>query len=141
MKIAICGSMAFSKQMLKAKESLERKGHIVLVPEFLEKFVKNPRWQDGLFETGEHREFKKKHDLIKKHYEKIKRSDAILVLNYDKKGVKNYVGGNTLLEIGFAYILGKSIYMINPPPEELSYCEEIVAMEPIVIDGNLDKIS
>lgn len=35
-------------------------------------------------------------------------SDAILVLNYDKKGIKNYIGGNTLMEMGFAHVHDKA---------------------------------
>ena len=74
------------------------------------------------------------------HFKEIKKSDAILVLNYDKKGIKNYVGGNVLIEMAFAYILDKKIFMLNPVPE-MSYADEIFAMKPVVLNGNLKKIN
>jgi uncharacterized membrane protein (UPF0127 family) len=53
------------------------------------------------------------------------KSDAVLVLNYDRKGIKNYIGGNTLMEIGFAHVLNKKIYLMNPIPEIEFYKSEI----------------
>jgi len=54
--------------------------------------------------------------------------------------VKNYVGGNTLMEIGFAHILNQKIFMLNPIPE-MPYCKsEIEAVKPIIINGDLKKI-
>jgi len=39
MKIAICGSMSLSKEMLEAKSELENLGHEVLVPVHSEKYA------------------------------------------------------------------------------------------------------
>ena len=67
-------------------------------------------------------------------------ADAVLVLNLDKNGIKNYVGGNTLMEIGFAHVLNQKIFMYNPIPET-TYCKsEIEAVRPVVINGDLSKI-
>ena len=63
------------------------------------------------------------------------------MINKDKNGIKNYIGGNSFLEMGFAYVLGKKIYVLNPLPEELPiFYQELVAMQPIVLDGDLSKI-
>lgn len=51
--------------------------------------------------------FKVENDLIREHFRNIDRSDAILVINYEKKGVPGYVGGNTFLEMGHAFSQGK----------------------------------
>ena len=67
-------------------------------------------------------------------------SDAILVLNYDKKGIKNYIGGNTLMEIGFAHILNKKIFLLNPIPDIDFYKSEIEATKPIILNGNLSNL-
>ena len=67
------------------------------------------------------------------------KSDAILVLNYEKNEVKNYIGGNVFLEMGLAYYLKKIIYLINPIPD-LPYETEIIAMKPIIINGDFTKI-
>ena len=67
-------------------------------------------------------------------------ADAVLVLNLDKNGVKNYIGGNTLMEIGFAHVLNQKIFLWNPIPNIDYYKTEIEAMRPIVIDGEFSKI-
>jgi len=78
--------------------------------------------------------------LIDKHIEKIKNSDAILVLNFDKGGIKGYIGGNSFLEMGIAYYLNKKIFIWKKPSESLPYFEEIMALKPIIINENLEKI-
>lgn len=78
-------------------------------------------------------------DVIKEHYDYIKSSDAILVINIDKNGIKNYIGGNVLMEIGFAYYLDKKIFFYNDIPD-MQYTDELKAVKPIVINGDLNKI-
>ena len=71
----------------------------------------------------------------------FKNQDAsdFLVLNYDKNGVKNYIGGNTLMEMGLAFFLKKKIYLLNQIPK-LSYKEEVLGMRPIILGGDFSKI-
>lgn len=89
--------------------------------------------------TSEKAEDKIKHDLIRGYFEKMKNYDAVLVVNPEKRGVVGYIGGNTLIEMAFGHVLGKKLYVLNPLPE-LSYTSEILAMQPIVINGDLNKI-
>ena len=70
---------------------------------------------------------------------KIEKCDAILVLNYDKKGIVNYIGGNTFLEIGLAFWLGKKIFLLHPIPE-MDYKAEMHAMQPVVLQGDLSLL-
>ena len=56
-----------------------------------------------------------------------------------QKGIAGYIGGNTFLEMGFAHVLGKPLYLLNHVPD-VSYTDELEAMCPIVIDGQLDLI-
>ena len=82
-------------------------------------------------------------DMIMRYWNLIKDSDAILVLNFDKNGLKNYIGGNMLMEMGFAYGHGKKIFLYNPIPERserMHYVDEIMDMKPVVINGDLSKI-
>ena len=79
-------------------------------------------------------------NFIRNHYDIITNSDAILVLNHDKKGIKNYIGGNSLIEMGFAHVHNKKVFLLNPVPE-LSYSDEISAMTDIVLNGDLNKIA
>jgi hypothetical protein len=132
MKIAICGSMAFSKEMLDLKKQLEGLNHVVVVPAGIENFVSGKIKVEDKWEKIDH-------DVFKSYFEKIKQNDAILVINKTKNNIENYVGGNSLIEIAFAHILDKKIFLLNKIPN-ISYESEIVAMKPIVLNGNLDLI-
>ncbi len=43
------------------------------------------------------------------------------------------------MELGFAYVNDKKIFLLNPIPD-LPYKEEIEAVQPIVLNGDLSKI-
>lgn len=129
--ITICGSMQFADKMQEAKKELENMGFKIFLPEATEVGASLKTRKDYS---------KLKAGFIKKHFDHIKNSDAILVLNYTKNNIKNYIGGNTLLEMGLAFYLNKPIYLINPAPARVRYAEEIDAMGFIVIDNDLDKI-
>ncbi|EKD58282.1 MAG: Maf-like protein [uncultured bacterium] len=133
MKIVICASMSAIKSIIAIKGDLERVGHEVVAPENLEKHLAKT------FSSSESTEEKIKDDLIRRYFKKIKNSDAVLIINEDKKGITNYIGGNTFLEMGFAYALDRKIFLLNPIPG-VSYKDEIKAMQPIVLDGDLNKI-
>ena len=64
-----------------------------------------------------------------------------MVCNFDKNGIKNYIGGNTLIEIGFAHVNNKKVFLLNPFPEEVSYVDEIKAMTDVILKGDLNKIT
>jgi hypothetical protein len=143
MKIAICGSIEFTPKIKEVADILIKRGYEVEIPFTsqriingeltLEEFKMEKQKQgDGAFR-------KMKDDVIKRYFEIIKGIDALLVLNLSKNGVANYIGGNTFLEMGFAHVLGKSIYLLNDVPD-LSYTDEIMAMQPIVISGDISKI-
>ena len=143
MKITICSSAFFTKECYEIKKELERKNHLVFIwsPEIgvngntvsMKDF--HAMRKNNL--TGDLLKLKK--SLIDEHIERIKDSDAVLVLNFDKNGIKNYIGGNTFLEMGFAYVLGKKIFLLNPIPG-INYKEEIEAMSPLILCGDLNKI-
>lgn len=80
-----------------------------------------------------------KEGLIRQHLDKITASDAILVFNEEKNGVAGYIGGNTLMEMAFAYSQGIEIFMLNATPN-ISYSDEINGMRPIVLDGEIAAI-
>lgn len=82
----------------------------------------------------------KHHDNpIRDHFIKVEWSDAILVLNLDKNGIKGYVGPNTLMEMGLSFYLNKPIYLYNDIPE-VAWKEEILGMKPIVIHQDYSLI-
>ncbi len=134
MKITLCGSLKFFGEMGEIKKELERKGHEVHLPIK----VSDTNYNDKPIEKGA--ENIKNHNLIKKHYSEIVNSDAILIINLDKNGIKNYIGGNSFLEMGFAHVNNKKIFVFNPLPKNLNYAEEMMGMSPVIINGNLNLI-
>ncbi|OGZ30682.1 MAG: hypothetical protein A2931_02070 [Candidatus Niyogibacteria bacterium RIFCSPLOWO2_01_FULL_45_48] len=128
--------MSFAKEMLDAEKKLKGLGHNVFMPDGCEKYA-----QGNIKEGGDEGAKRKiENDLIRKHYNLISESEAILVLNHEKRGIKNYIGGNAFLEMGFAHILDKKIFLLNPAPETDFMAQEIQAMRPVVLGGDLNKI-
>ena len=141
MKIVICGSSTFKEKMLEYRDKLLLLGHEPIVHPDYELFVKGEKqeiWSQ--ISGGEHYEAKKSQGYIKWYYNAIVDSEAILVLNFDKREIKNYIGGNTLMEIGFAHVNNKKIFLLNEIPEGISYVDEIKAMVDVVLNGDLDKL-
>lgn len=144
MKIVIVGSINFSYEIKKTADELEKLGHVVEIPTYTKKILSGEVTLDDYVKTKEKEGdfgFREKanEDLIKKYHRSIQTSDAILVLNLDKKDIKNYIGGNSFLEMGFAYVMDKKIFLLNDIPDML-YTDEIKAMKPIILNGNLSKI-
>jgi len=44
-----------------------------------------------------------------------------------------------LIEMAFAYVLNKKIFLLNPAPR-MSYSDEIEAMKPIIINEDLNQV-
>ncbi len=136
MKIVICSSLSFPKRILRIKKLLEKKGHRVFIPPLTHEYANGTRKKGNLKKEVQ---AKKATDTYKLYFKEIKKSNAILVLNYAKKGIKGYIGANSLIEMAFAHILDKKIYLLNPIPK-MDYQPEIVFAKPIVINKNFDLI-
>lgn len=145
MKIVICASVAFTNKIKEIADILSEQGHKVEIPYMakkildgeisLEEFLKIKQ-QNGDIDFRE----KAEEDLIKRYFRLIRESEAVLVLNIDKEEHKNYIGGNTFLEMGFAHVLDKKIFLFNNIPD-VTYKDEIIAMDPIIINGDLTKLN
>jgi non-canonical (house-cleaning) NTP pyrophosphatase len=130
MKITICGSMLHEPSMAAAAETLRAQGYEVDKPNVVEGHV----YADNLDANAD-----LKRGFIDEHFRKIDTSDAILVINEDKNGIAHYVGGNTLIEIAYAYAQGLEIFLLHPVPE-VSYADEVRGMQPIILNGDLGGI-
>jgi hypothetical protein len=140
MKITICGSTKFVKEMRECKGKLESLGHEVTVPLSAELNQDKEYWNN--FKEKDLKKFlNAKRERIIGHFDEVKSSEAIIVLNYDKEDKKNYIGGNTFLEMAIALEHGKKIFLLNPASKDSPYIEEIESMHPIVLNGDLNKIS
>lgn len=139
MRIAICASLEFTKKIWETARKLREDGHEVCIPKTAELILKGEVSLKEIKEeknTGTIAERAKRLDVIRYYFKKIKEHDAILVLNYEKAGIKNYIGGNVFLEMGFAHILNKKIFLLNGIPE-MPYRDEIEVMDPIILHGDL----
>lgn len=91
--ITVCGSLRFVKEIMEIAEKMELQGNCMLVPIYnKERTDKDSFTEEEALMLG------------KMHQEKIKLSDAILVVN-----VNGYIGNATKKEIEFAKSLNKEI--------------------------------
>ena len=140
MKIVICGSSAFRERKVQLFDELKGLGHEPIIhPHYIESVKEGKTEIMDRIAKGEHAQLKIENDYIMWYYNAIVSSDAVLVVNLEKNGQDNYIGGNVFLEIGFAYVNKKKIYLLNPIPE-IGYKDEILAMEPVVLGGDLGGI-
>lgn len=136
MKIGIIGSMQFTEKMLEVRDKLNKLGHEAFVTDLHKAFIGKDDEEKEIIKINQ----KNNSDAIREFWRAMQGADAVLVLNYDKKGIKNYIGGNTLMEIGFAHVLNQKIFLLNPVPEISYYKTEIEAVKPVIINGDLLKI-
>lgn len=137
MKVGVAGSMQFTEKMMDLCERLEELGHEAFMSKFAPYFV--GKTDDEKERIKLHQKNKK--DAIREFWKPMQDADALLVANFDKHGIENYIGGNAFLEMGFAHVLDQKIFLLNPIPRMPYYETEIIAMQPIVIDGDLSKIA
>jgi len=139
MKITICGSTKFVKEMNDAKSFLESRGHTALLPLAAELNQGKEYWAE--LKSKDFEKFASiKSERMMGHFDKVKSSDAILVLNYDKDGKKSYIGPNTLMEMGVAFEHCKKIFVLNQPQNSDPCYDEVASMHPVFLDGSVDNL-
>ena len=124
--------MDFFDEMASIAETLRGHGVEALLPVAEEGKVD--------YRVGEDAELARvKQIFIDAHLKKIRESEAILVANFDKRGVSGYVGANTLMEAAFAYALQKRIYVLHAIGEQA--CRpEMLGLRPVVLDGAVNAL-
>lgn len=142
MKISICGSLDFAFEMKEIAEKLFDLGFEVDLPPTAKMILEKEVTSKQIKKEKEDGSFSQRvidSDAIRRYWKIIQNTDVILVVNFDKKGIKGYIGGNSFLEMGFAHILNKKIYLLNQIPE-MGYKDEIEAMQPVVLNGDITKM-
>ena len=135
MKIFLVCSKHFYYKVPEYKPKLEAMGHIITLPN---------SYDSPLMEEEKKKESKMAHiewkaKMIRMQEENVNKNDALLVLNFEKNGQKNYIGGATFLEIAKAFELNKKIFLLNPIPESI-FEDELTAMNPTIINGDLSLL-
>ncbi len=136
MKIGIIGSMQYTEKMLEARDELIRRGHDAFVTNLTSPFIGKTDEEKERIKIDQ----KNNLDAIREFWRLMQGADAVLVMNFDKHGIKNYIGGNTLMEIGFAHVLDQKVFLYNPIPEIPYYKSEIEAVKPVIINGDYSLI-
>lgn len=137
MKIGVAGSMQFTELMIEVCDELTKLGHDPFMSKFKDAYIGKTDEEKETIKL----DHKYNYDAIREFWKPMQDADALVVVNVDKNGIKNYIGGNAFLEMGFAYVLHQKIFLLNPLPDMPFYGTEIAAMNPIVINGDLKKIS
>jgi len=135
MKIFIICSKAFYDKVIPIKQTLEKTGHKISLPNCFD----DPGTEARYREMGKKEHSEWKASMIKHSEDVINQNDAVLVINFDKNGQKNYIGGATFLEMYDAFRLDKKIYMYNDLPDGILK-DEVEGFEPILLHQNLDLI-
>lgn len=132
MRIFIIYSKAFYDKVTPIKEALERAGHEITLPNCFDDPGSEARYKD----MGEKAHAEWKAGMLRYSQDVIDHNDAVLVLNFEKNGQENYIGGATFLEMYDAFRLDKKIYMYNDILRD-----EIEGFEPVLLHRNLELVA
>jgi hypothetical protein len=136
MKIFITASKNSYAKVAEVKEELESMGHIVTPPNGFN----TPQLEDTNRQLSPDDYSNWKAEMIREDGRIVAANDAVLILNLEKHGQPNYVGGATFLEMFKAFDLGKKLFMYNPIPDGI-LTDEIIGLQPVVINQDLSKIA
>lgn len=137
--IVICSSASFYENLFPIEKSLKKLGYKVILPKIAYKMKRLKNFDVDSIKTWykNPNDYHKKRALINEHFRKIIKGDAILVTNFDKKGIRGYIGGNTLMEITIAYHYKKPIFILNEIEKNSLIKEEVFGVNSVFIKGDL----
>jgi hypothetical protein len=140
--ITICSSAAFYRQAIDIQDQLTQVGYDIIVPITATRMKESNDFEVSHYKTwfANANDYHKKAELMRTHFAEVEKADSILVLNYEKHGVQNYIGGNVLMEMSLAFWLNKPIFILNEIPEESTFEEEIKGMEPMLLHGDVTAL-
>lgn len=130
-KIVICGSMLFYDEMIKCQKHLKELGIESIIPKEENDMVSQYNHEQFI-------DFKRKvsNAYLKKIREKS--TMGVLVYNAEKRGMPNYIGANTLVELAMAFMWNRKIFLLNDIYTPLK--DELQAWGCICLKGEIDKI-
>lgn len=135
MKIFIICSKSFYSLIPEIESVLRKNNHKITFPNtYPDTEEENKRRHLG---PKEHSRWKA--SMINHSQDVVSQNDSVLVLNFTKNGIENYIGGATFLEMYEAFRQKKKIYLYNNIPEGMLK-DEIIGFNPTIINGDLDKI-
>jgi hypothetical protein len=141
--ITICASCAFYRKVNEAQEALAPQGFEVLIPKLAIEMKRTNDYEVDHYKTwfADPNDFDKKAALMHGHFDEVAKADAILVINEEKKGRKNYIGGNVLMEMALAFHMNKPIFILNEFPDDSPFDEEIRGVLPVLLHGKIENLA
>jgi len=135
MKIFLICSKRFYGKIPAIKKELESSDHKITLPNCYD----TPNTEDKFRSLGHDAHSEWKSSMINHSVNVVENVDSVLVLNFEKAGQSNYIGGATFLEMYDAFRLGKKIYLFNDIPSGILY-DEIVGFNPVILNGDLNLV-
>ncbi|WP_095081681.1 hypothetical protein [Mesorhizobium sophorae] len=123
--------MAFATEMDRVARLLAEDGVRAVIPEDI----------DVAAELGSQSSYNQfKRAVSRAHIAKVRdpRTIGILVINFDKHGMRSYIGPNTFAEIAVAFADRKRIYVLNGTPN--MYADELSAWGVTDLAGDLGPL-
>lgn len=136
MIVSICGSMVFADKMQDFANKLEVMGHECFLPVSIKNHLADKGYKEKVLHFSSEDFAKLKND----HFQKIQKSDAILVINIDKNGVKNYIGSSTFGEMNFAHSQNKKIFLLNDSPDIKYINDDLKRFDITVLNGEINQL-
>ena len=136
MKIFLICSKVFYDRIPPIQAELEKAGHVITLPNCYD----DPGTEARYREMGDQAHAKWKASMLRHSQDVIHSNDAVLVLNFEKNGQENYIGGATFLEMYDAFRMSKKIYMYNGIPDNILK-DEVEGFEPILLHQNLERLT
>lgn len=140
--ITICSSAAHYRNVLDLEKELKALGYVIKIPKTAAIMKKTNNFDVSSYKTWykNPKDYKKKTQLMEGHFKKVLEADAILVANFEKNGLKGYIGGNVLMEMVLAFHYKKPIFIYNDISDELGIKEEVFGLNPIFLNSNVNLI-
>ena len=103
--ITICSSAHFYRQVVDTEEQHIDMGYSVIIPSNAKLMKESGDFDVTHYQTWfqDANDYHKKTKLMSDHFDEIARGDVTLILNYEKRGIANYIGGNVLMEMAVAF--------------------------------------
>jgi hypothetical protein len=130
-RVVICGSMSAYSEMARIGNALQERGVLAVlpVPEDQIKYRLTPE---------EFQVFKR--DVSFRHLRQIRNpaTFAVLAVNVDKHGIRDYIGPNTFAEIAVAFAQRKGLFLYQDVPT--TYDDELSAWGALPLRGELEAL-
>lgn len=127
-RVVISGSMTFYGEMRRTAERLLNESIKLVLPDSEEALPDS-------ISLEQYEAFKRETSFG--HIRRIRdpRTFALLALNFDKHGIRDYIGPSTFAEIAVAAVSGKRVYLIGDFPDV--YAEELASWGVVRLHGRL----